>query len=173
MNRDFFAVRRPLVVARERFPSRCLHPIGWYKAGKGMGQLQGPSKKFFSPPGIVRSVDIVDMGSGRSPQVRYGPGCSCYAQRRRWPSRCPQTKRLAARGRRHRDRGLIDIRQHGVDSRGLAVVGEGWVCCRKRRTMHTALGGWQGSSERGPGTSGVPLRVRRWSARGESRIRKG
>ena len=35
-----------------------------------------------------------------------------------------QMKRLAARGRRHRDRGAIDIRQHGVDSRGLAVAGD-------------------------------------------------
>jgi hypothetical protein len=35
-----------------------------------------------------------------------------------------QMKRLAARGRRQRDRGAIDIGQHDVDSRGLAVAGD-------------------------------------------------
>jgi hypothetical protein len=32
----------------------------------------------------------------------------------------------------------IDIRQHGVDSRGVAVAGEGWGCCGKETGM-TAL----------------------------------
>jgi hypothetical protein len=35
-----------------------------------------------------------------------------------------QMKRLAARGRRHRDRGAIDIGQHNVDIRGLAIAGD-------------------------------------------------
>jgi hypothetical protein len=35
-----------------------------------------------------------------------------------------QMKRWAARSRRHRDRGAINIRQHGVDGRGLAVAGD-------------------------------------------------
>jgi hypothetical protein len=53
-------------------------------------------------------------------QARYGPGCLPCARRRRWPSRPSQMKRLAgARPPRSR---RSDIRQHGVDSRGLAVA---------------------------------------------------
>jgi hypothetical protein len=55
--------------------------------------------------------------------------------RRRWPSRRRKMKRLAARGRRHRDRGPIDIRQHSVDSRVLAVAGDEDGYVRKETEM--------------------------------------
>ena len=58
---------------------------------------------------------------------------------------------VAARGRRIAIE-PIDIRQHGADSRGVAVAGEGWGCCRKETGMTALppLRGWPGSSERGP-----------------------
>jgi hypothetical protein len=102
-----------------------------------MDKLQEPGQKFslaVRHKSVVRGVDVVDVGSGSSglglPGRRHDTDRDVRPARGR--RRRPSRRRKWRAAERHHDRGAIDIRQYGVDSRCLGRGRRGWVYCRRR-----------------------------------------
>ena len=96
---------------------------------RSAGKVVAVVARLKSPPGIksiVRGVDLVVVAVRLVWSRRGTIWTGMFALRVKATMAFPtsQMKRLAVCGRRDRNRGAIDIRQHRVDSRGLAVAGD-------------------------------------------------